>query len=378
MSTIPSISANNRKLSLYLYRSLVRKCNHFDRNPKLKAYFVTPNSLRYQLPTFFLPSVSFAHNLKVLFRLYATYQYPSQTDVNTCISDGFYVLKNLNLGQSYHKKFIEKEISKEEFDVSSIIKHLEKEVNPSQAKDEVKDAALEKEDGKSKTTNFWAIDSSKEVKPGTLLISHPSLGSSFNRSVVLITHTMNDKHYGVIINQPIPTSPIIRHLQEQFETAPQLENHSYSKNLLKHFRFSLKRPLSPFTKTPWFCGGPCAIESYESMVPGIKGLPQAQVLHPFSDLQGATMVRDGIYLGGDFKEIGDKIKQKEMAPESVMMMMGCSVWRPGQLRKEIDEGAWFTADCTNQQILKMGKDEKFWIDALKSMGGDYRDLVNLK
>ncbi|GAM23938.1 hypothetical protein SAMD00019534_071130, partial [Acytostelium subglobosum LB1] len=287
--------ATNRRVTLNLYRNLMRKCNTFDSNPKLKAHFVTPPTLRYQLPTFFLPSVSFTQNLKVLFRHYVNYTYTSQNV--------------------------------------------------------------------------------KEVKAGTLLVSHPSLGSSFSRSVILITHSSNDRHYGFIINQPIPTSNIIRLLQESMDSTAHIKNNSYSKNLMQHFRFSMKRPLSPFTKTSWFRGGPCSIEQHGFFAKGMEGLPQAQVLHQYANLPGAETVRDGLYLGGNFKDIGDKIKSKEIATESLMMMIGCSVWRPGQLRKEIDEGAWFQADCTNQQFFKVGKDEKYWFEALKSMGGDYRDLI---
>ncbi|EGG13725.1 hypothetical protein DFA_11486 [Cavenderia fasciculata] len=446
-----TITANNKKLSMFLYRNLLRKCNSFDKNPKLKAYFVTPDTLRNQLPTFFLPSVSFSYNLKTIFKMYAKHDYPSPIDVSTSISDGFMVLKNLNLANIYYKKHIEKESS--DFDLGSILKDIQKDGSggnqksqrdklnkmtnkldyledllkeqseemgasserlahlknkesdgqqdhghhhhhhqqPSSSINNVDIDSLDVEENSipgqvntssnssssnavdiSENPNFWAVDT-QEIKPGTLLISHPSLRNGYGRSVVLITHSIHDRHYGYIINQPIPTSPIIRHLQESMEqNQPQPDqSKNYSKNLVRHFRFTQKRPLSPFSKISWYRGGPYPIDHKEYMVKGIAGLASSQIIHPYPELLGSSKIRDGLYIGGDFKDIGEKVKNKEISPEQCMMVYGCSVWKSGELRKEIDEGAWFLADCTTEQLLRFGKDERFWSEALTAITSEY-------
>ncbi|KAN0019653.1 hypothetical protein ACTFIU_002874 [Dictyostelium citrinum] len=469
-------SNKTKEVSIFLYRNLVRQCSKIDKNPQYKQYFVTPKTLRPGLPTFFLPSVSFLQKLKVKFRESCLENLKTNDiiRINASISDGFSVLKNINLSKyanyesnqeqiiSQMKNFYNRigdlnneheidptipqkskplnlinnntttpnttkqinnnnnnnnnsnnNINKEESKVATTTTTTTTTTNPSSSSstsiNSLKEKKLTKREQlklqkqqllekqkEVKDRKFWPINNSVEeeeigeeeegengvvkynsIKPGTLLISHPSLGDHFNKKVILITHSIGGHHYGFFINTPILTGAALAYIdfemKSYYERAAVEANRS--KNFSKLFIYALKRPIGPLKSLNWNLGGPQSISDHSVLSHGFNGLNCTQIIHPYPNLSGAKKIRDGLYIGGKLKEVGDKIRNKEIDKNKVLIFVGCSTWHPGQLEKEIKEGAWFRADCSNETILKQLKPKTFWAEALESMGGDYSDLV---
>ncbi|KAK5579191.1 hypothetical protein RB653_008870 [Dictyostelium firmibasis] len=465
---------NNNKtkdISMFLYRNLVRQCSKIDKNPQYKQYFVTPKSLRPSLPTFFLPSVSFLQKLKVNFRESCNENLKTNdiVKINSSLSNGFGVLKNINLSKYSNydsnqdqiilqmKKFYNKMGNlNNEHEIDPTIQQTPKSLNlnipiinnnlinsspslptkktydkpnttvttknsietitkpstltPSATTTATKNSTnlfkerkltkkeqiklqkqqlLEKQK-EVKDRKFWPVTNEEfeeddednsfglnKIKPGTLLIAHPSLGDGFDKKVVLITHSIGGSHYGFFINCPIPTIDVLPYVDYEMKTYYEkaTDEINGSKNFSKLYKYALKRPIGPLKFLNWNYGGHESISGYPS---GIDELPCAQIIHPFSNLLGSKKIRDGLYIGGKLKDISNKIRNKEIDKNKLLMFIGCSMWRPGQLEKEIKEGAWFRAECYNDILFKQSKPQSIWADALESMGGDYRDLVKKK
>ncbi|EAL62842.1 hypothetical protein DDB_G0289217 [Dictyostelium discoideum AX4] len=485
-------SNKSKEVSIFLYRNLVRQCSKIDKNPQYKQYFVTPKSLRPGLPTFFLPSVSFLQKLKIKFRESCNENLKTNdiVRINSSISDGFAVLKNINLSKyanyesnqeqimSQMKNFYNrigglnneheidptipqksrplnsqinnnninnninnnnnttintKEIkNKEESKVEPKITSSTSPTSPTTpttetatssssssttSEDSFKGSKLTKREQiklqkqqllekqkEVKDRKFWPIKNNIEeigegeeeeeegeqekgqengvvryssIKPGTILISHPSLGEHLNKKVVLITHSIGGHHYGFFINTPIQTGAALSYIDFEMKTHYDRAavEANRSKNFSRLFIYALKRPIGPLKTLNWNLGGLQSITDHSVLSRGFDGLNCTQIVHPYSNLSGSKKIRDGLYIGGKLKEVGDKIRNKEIDKNKLLMFVGCSTWNPGQLEKEIKEGAWFRADCSNETILKQLKPKNFWAEALESMGGDYSDLV---
>ncbi|EFA85639.1 hypothetical protein PPL_00868 [Heterostelium album PN500] len=353
----------NRRLSLNLYRSLLRKCNHFDSNPKYKAFFVTPPSLRYQLPTFFLPSVSFTQNLKVLFRLYAKYEYPTQnqSDKEQSILQDVEMKKPNSLAS-------ESNLSPE---INDIIASLQESVTKKAINIDINDI----DDQSLKTTATNNINNSINDNNNNVKIDKDKQKESNNNNSIVT---------------PIPLVNLNSNNTVAYEFGDRCTTGS-----IRQCTATEEPPVLKESRTTLSiqCEATTLTIHQDTVVLRWSVVDRAHLTHRQRSRRSAndsdhTSIQSGKLLTTStliakliivlmfMFMFSDKIKTKEIPHESVMMMVGCSLWKPGELRKLIDQGAWFQADCTNEQIFKLGKDEKFWAEALQSMGGDYRDLIN--
>lgn len=62
-------------------------------------------------------------------------------------------------------------------------------------------------------------------------------------------------------------------------------------------------------------------------------------------IEGGMPVKDGVYYGGDFKQVIKCLRDGTLAEKDICLLIGYAGWDPGQLEEEIKEGSWV---ITNQ------------------------------
>lgn len=175
------------------------------------------------------------------------------------------------------------------------------------------------------------------IQPGAgkILISKPFSGEEcFQKSIVYLAKHDNEGSVGFILNKPVLTdvNTFIKHIR------------SYSWNL-------------------WF-GGPVKSDFiYFIHTAGKEMVP------------GSIHIADGIYWGGDFNTVTQKIESGELNEKSIRFFLGYSGWECGQLDKEIDEKFWLVNRLDPTIIMDTEAD--IWKEAVKKMGGRYRVWENI-
>ena len=93
-------------------------------------------------------------------------------------------------------------------------------------------------------------------------------------------------------------------------------------------------------------------------------------LHPYSDIEGALPVLEGVYWGGEFDELRSSLEGGRLDPDAVRFFVGYSGWGEGQLDAEVDEGAWIVLEGSTDVVFADGNDA-LWRQILRQMGGEY-------
>lgn len=137
------------------------------------------------------------------------------------------------------------------------------------------------------------------IKPGTLLISNPTLeDENFQEAVVLIASSDSNGYTGFVINQLFPG------------TLNQLQAFKHCKNF------------------PFYDGGPVERE-------GIFFIHQRPDL-----IEGGVLIFDTIYLGGNFNQVIELINHDKICQKDLILFIGYCGWDEDQLEEEIKEGSW--------------------------------------
>ena len=172
------------------------------------------------------------------------------------------------------------------------------------------------------------------LSKGNSLVAHPFINDGwFRRTVVLMAEHNQRGSLGFVINKPA------------------------------HLRLKDILPGFPDVIYPVFIGGPVADD-------------QLFFLHRFpNEVEGSMLLSEGIYWGGDFKQLMRLIKRRVAGFNSTRFFMGYSGWEAGQLEREISEKAWFINKSDNRGLLH-SEPENCWGDALKKMGSNYSVLAD--
>jgi putative transcriptional regulator len=173
----------------------------------------------------------------------------------------------------------------------------------------------------------------KEVSKGNLLISEPFIKDpAFGRSVILIVEKNRLGTVGFVLNKKL-----------ELTLADVLEN------------FPLVNKL--------FNGGPVAHDSLHFLL-------RSNVV-----IKGSIMVLPGLYWGGDFDELVEKVNNGEIAPDDIRFFVGYSGWEPGQLEDELRQNTWAVAGADIKTVFEQSVD-KLWKSSMKSLGGEYAIYAN--
>lgn len=173
-----------------------------------------------------------------------------------------------------------------------------------------------------------------DILPGKLLIADPFLRDpNFMRSVVFICEHKAEGSFGFVLNRKYEHP--LRELITGIETS----------------------------EFPVYYGGPVQIDTIH-------------FLHQCPDLiPGGVSVANDIFWGGDFETVVQLIKANRLTNRDIRFFIGYSGWGEGQLEEEMKLKSWITGEGTRKLIFPANVDNT-WKDALKQLGGEYKQMVN--
>lgn len=170
---------------------------------------------------------------------------------------------------------------------------------------------------------------------GRLLFSEPFMpDNNFKRSVVLLCAHNGEGSVGFILNRKLN----IR-LDEVVDTTSILE-------------------------IPLFLGGPVENNTlhYVHMDPDLA--------------DSAQEIGRGLYWGGDFEILKEKLDNNILDLDKYRFFLGYSGWGKGQLDTEMEAKSWIVTPFSKKMIFNHEDDDSLWQHALQRMGGGYKVLAN--
>lgn len=172
-------------------------------------------------------------------------------------------------------------------------------------------------------------DTKYETKAGTLLLSEPfMIDGNFKKSVVLLCeHSNVGGTLGFVLNKEldIPVNDLLA-------SFPTIE-------LNVHF------------------GGPVATDTIH-------------YIHTIGDeLEGSVKVCDGIWWGGDFEQLKQKVLTGAIDETNVRFFVGYSGWEAGQLRAEMKLGSWVLFEM-DEDYFHLGTDD-LWQRCMEDKGDTF-------
>jgi putative transcriptional regulator len=166
---------------------------------------------------------------------------------------------------------------------------------------------------------------------GKLLISDPFLDEDyFRRSVVYLCEHNIDGSFGFVVNNFISIN-----LNELDESLPKVEA-----------QISL--------------GGPMEVNSL-------------YFIHQFGDqIQNSAEISDGVFLGGDFQQLSNKIVEDQSNISKVRFIIGYAGWKRKQLKEEIKNNAWIVKELSSPLQLFESQSRLSWKRVMFNLGGKYK------
>jgi putative transcriptional regulator len=169
---------------------------------------------------------------------------------------------------------------------------------------------------------------------GIMLISDPFLKDpNFMRTVVLLCEHNPDGSFGFVLNRPFK--------QRLDDFIPELEG------------FSI----------PVYYGGPVQPDSLHF----IHSLPHL--------IPEGQPVGDGIFWGGNFQQVIELIRQRDLDLDCIRFFLGYSGWSTGQLDDELNEKSWLTVEGKERLVFHSDPD-KIWKEAVKELDEAFHEIIN--
>jgi len=183
--------------------------------------------------------------------------------------------------------------------------------------------------------NFLNNINFKTTEPGRgkILVSEPMLPDpNFFRSVILLTQHDETGSLGFVLNH--------MSIVDVDNVLPE---------------FSVKN-------LPIFIGGPV-------------GNDQLFFIHTLgTKLNQSQKIMDGLYLGGDLKQLEFMLNNDLATADQVRFFVGYSGWDPEQLDQEIKENSWIIATITPDQV--MSDSEEYWKEIMTGLGKEFALMSN--
>lgn len=173
-----------------------------------------------------------------------------------------------------------------------------------------------------------------ELTTGKLLIAEPFLSDpNFARSVILLCEHSEDGSVGFILNRSTELT-------------------------LGDLLPDLYTPLLKINQ-----GGPVQLDTLH-------------MLHRTPKSFGGNEIFPGVFWGGSYEALQEAVVNNEYQPIDLRLFVGYSGWSPGQLEKELKEGAWIVTDLSTDLLFETDADD-IWKQAIKKLGSEYNYLANL-
>ncbi|MEX0986282.1 MAG: YqgE/AlgH family protein [Bacteroidales bacterium] len=182
--------------------------------------------------------------------------------------------------------------------------------------------------------DFFQISNNKVAESGRVLISEPFLSDQyFRRSVVYLTEHSETGSLGFVLNKGLDM--MVADVIDEF---PEVD-----------FRLSL--------------GGPV-------------GTNTVHYLHTLGEeIPESVHVKDGIYWGGNFEVMKEKVRSGKATRKNIRFFLGYSGWSEKQLEGELGMNAWLVGEIPAAMIMKGGSTE-FWTDTLVKLEEKYKAWAN--
>ena len=172
-----------------------------------------------------------------------------------------------------------------------------------------------------------------DLKPekGKLLISDPFLDEDyFRRSVIYLCEYNSEGSFGFVLNNYIGIN-----LHELDETFPEIQT-----------QISLGGPIEP--NSLYF-------------------------IHTLGEqVQNSVLVSHGVYLGGDFQQLSNLVKEDSSLIHQIRFFIGYAGWSGDQLDDEIDKNAWIVADLKEGPKLFESMSNQTWKKQMEELGGKFK------
>ncbi len=153
------------------------------------------------------------------------------------------------------------------------------------------------------------------------------------RTVVLLCEHNPDGSFGFVLNRPFK--------QRLDDFIPELEG------------FSI----------PVYYGGPVQPDSLH-------------FIHSMPDLiPEGHLITDGIYWGGDFQQVIELIRNRELDLNCIRFFLGYSGWSSGQLSDEISEKSWLMVEG-KERLVFHETPERIWKEAVKELDESFHEIIN--
>ena len=173
-----------------------------------------------------------------------------------------------------------------------------------------------------------------EIIPGTILIAEPFLKDpNFLRTAIFICEHQTEGSLGFVLNR--------KHEERVGHLISGLEECDF----------------------PVYYGGPVQMNT-------IHFLHQCPGL-----ITGGIEITDGIFWGGEFEEVIQRINNNTITASQIRFYMGYSGWSENQLANELNEKTWLLT-TGNKKLVFHKNANSIWSDALKQMGGEFNQLIN--
>lgn len=94
------------------------------------------------------------------------------------------------------------------------------------------------------------------------------------------------------------------------------------------------------------------------------------------ELEDSVEVVPGVYLGGDFERLKEKINEGKVKDDQVRFFVGYSGWSPSQLHDEIQKKSWFITTIEPHLLMNTTMDD-LWAHVMKRLGPKGNLIANL-
>lgn len=97
------------------------------------------------------------------------------------------------------------------------------------------------------------------------------------------------------------------------------------------------------------------------------------VVHRCQNVPGAVEISPGVYWGGNFPGILDRVKASN--EHEFRFFLGYSGWSAGQLERELEEKTWLVTESTAEDIF-FPDPETLWKNRVRALGGEMATLAD--